>query len=660
MKKYILALCILATAQLQAQNVGIGTTAPVARLHVADSSVVFTAAGNVPVTPGNTAISGAGRRMMWYPDKAAFRAGYVTGANWDKDNTGYYSFATGYNTKAGGYLSTALGSHTTASGDQTIAMGLSTTASGNGSTAMGYQTIASGFGSTAIGNLTTASGDYATAMGYQTNASGINSLTAGYLTKADNNDAMAIGQLSTARGAGSFAAGIDTRANAYGSMSVGLFNDSADIPNSVSSALTDRIFQIGNGTADNARSNAVTVLANGNTGIGTTTPAARLHVADSAVVFSKNIVMYDPIAYPPVQGTGMRMMWFPERAAFRVGTITSANWDRDNIGFTSFASGNNTTATGLISTAMGSYTMATGLMSTAIGAGTNASGNTSTAMGNSTVASGISSAAMNLETTAMGMGSTAMGYKTIVKTFAGAVIGYYNDDMDNPSPTIPAATDRMFQIGNGEYNARSNALTILRNGNVGIGTTTPARPLSFPATTGEKIQLFAAPSGEYGIGLYSGELRIHADQAGSKVSFGTQDNAGTYTELAKAEQNGAYAFSIFGSLWVNGTTYASDERFKQNITAIQSPLQKLMQINGVEYEMKTGEFAKNNFQKGRQIGLIAQNVEKVVPEAVNEQNGYKGVDYAKLVPLLLEAIKELKFENDKQQQQIDELKEMKK
>lgn len=57
-------------------------------------------------------------------------------------------------------------------------------------------------------------------------------------------------------------------------------------------------------------------------------------------------------------------------------------------------------------------------------------------------------------------------------------------------------------------------------------------------------------------------------------------------------------------------------------------------------------------QPGRQIGLLTQNVEKIVPEAVNEKDGYKGVDYARLVPLLIESIKELKKE-------IEELKNRK-
>ena len=65
--------------------------------------------------------------------------------------------------------------------------------------------------------------------------------------------------------------------------------------------------------------------------------------------------------------------------------------------------------------------------------------------------------------------------------------------------------------------------------------------------------------------------------------------------------------------------------------------------------MKTGEYPEKNFKSGRQMGLLAQNVEKVAPDAVSELNGYKGVDYARLVPLLIESIKE-------QQKQIEELK----
>jgi hypothetical protein len=184
-------------------------------------------------------------------------------------------------------------------------------------------------------------------------------------------------------------------------------------------------------------------------------------------------------------------------------------------------------------------------------------------------------------------------------------------------------------------------------GNVGIGLNGAAAqvPLQFSNALGlTKISLYRGTYGDVGIGAYGGELRLQNDIPNGKVTLGVLQTDGSFSELAKAERNGSYAFAIFGDLWANGVTYSSDERFKKNITDIQTPLQKLMQLKGVEYEMKTGEFAKNHFQTGRQIGLLAQDVEKVIPEAVNEKDGYKGVDYARLVPLLIEAIKELKKE----------------
>jgi hypothetical protein len=237
-----------------------------------------------------------------------------------------------------------------------------------------------------------------------------------------------------------------------------------------------------------------------------------------------------------------------------------------------------------------------------------------------------------------------MGSYTVARSNNSLVAGTFNDTSN---------TNRLFEIGNGTAdNARSNALTILTNGNVGIGNSNPTRPLSFPPSIGEKILLYPGPNGETGIGVYGNELRLHADNTVGKISFGTQDNAGVYSENALAQRNGVYAFSVLGSLWVNFTTYASDERFKKNITPISSPLQKLQQINGVEYEMKTAEFAKYHFQPGRQMGLLAQNVETVVPEAVNEKDGYKGVDYARLVPLLIEAIKEQQQQRNADLQRI--------
>src|SRR5690242_20471511 len=94
----IIIVLILLRNDLIAQNVGIGTTTPVARLHVKDSNVVFTGPVSLPASTNyNPPMQGAGTRMMWYPQKGAFRTGTISGAQWNKDSIGSNSFAAGFN-----------------------------------------------------------------------------------------------------------------------------------------------------------------------------------------------------------------------------------------------------------------------------------------------------------------------------------------------------------------------------------------------------------------------------------------------------------------------------------------------------------------------------------------------------------------------------------
>jgi len=467
-----------------AQNVGIGTDTPKARLHVIDSSVVFSGTYSLPGSPGNPPISGPGVRMMWYADKAAFRAGAVSSTSWDKDSIGNYSFATGLNNRATNNYSTSMGRQNIASGENSTSMGMRTTASGLTSTSMGMRTIASGYGSTSMGYETSAIGEDATSIGSRTKASGQNSVS------------------------------------------------------------------------------------------------------------------------------------------------------------------------------MGNSTNAIGSGSTAMGNGTNAWGDYSTTMGYQTLTGGAYSTSLGYQTYAYGNASVCMGLSTIANAYGSLVIGSYNDYGDNPDPVSLGSSDRVFQIGNGTSEfTRSNALTVLRNGNIGIGTVTPTAPLSFASSYGTKISLSQGYYGDVGIGLYSNELRLQNGMPGGKVSMGVIDTIGDYIESVRAVRNGPYAFIINGSLLVNSTVYSSDERFKQNIVAISSPLQKIQQINGVEYEMRAGEFPQKHFTPGRQIGLIAQNVEKVIPDVVHEMDGYKAVDYAKLVPLLIEGIKEQQKQIETSNDEVEKLKQ---
>ena len=107
---------------------------------------------------------------MWYPAKAAFRAGNVDSSQWDDINIGSYSMAAGFNSIASGGYSVAMGYQTTAQGDYSTAMGRYSVAKGVYSTALGAA-LAGGSHSTAMGG-STASGDYSTAMGSVTASGG--------------------------------------------------------------------------------------------------------------------------------------------------------------------------------------------------------------------------------------------------------------------------------------------------------------------------------------------------------------------------------------------------------------------------------------------------------------------------------------------------------
>jgi hypothetical protein len=207
------------------QNIGIGTATPQARLHVTDSAVLFSAPGSIPAVIGNPPLEGEGRRLMWYPDKAAFRVGNVSypGIAWNKVNIGNYSFASGQTTIASGGASTAMGQSTEAIGDNSTAMGAGSIASGNISTAMGNSTTASGIISTAMGIGTTASGNYSIAMGQSTEATGENSTAMGYFSSAQGANSTAMGNHASATGVNSTAMGNNTTANGANSTAMGNF-----------------------------------------------------------------------------------------------------------------------------------------------------------------------------------------------------------------------------------------------------------------------------------------------------------------------------------------------------------------------------------------------------------------------------------------------------
>jgi hypothetical protein len=107
-----------------------------------------------------------------------------------------------------------------------------------------------------------------------------------------------------------------------------------------------------------------------------------------------------------------------------------------------------------------------------------------------------------------------------------------------------------------------------------------------------------------------------------------------------------YKCGSFGASW----TTTSDGRLKENISTIANSLEKVLKLRGVNYTWKDGRI------KGNQVGFIAQEVVGIVPEAVSQDiDGTYTMSYERIVPVLVEAIKELKSENDNLRARIEKL-----
>ena len=152
-------------------NVGIGTSAPAYRLHLANDGMIY-AEGTY--NAGATIPAGAKTAFIWNPRKAAIRAGQVTGNQWDDANVGIYSVAFGYNNTASGDYSTVAGGGDPLSGGNTasgyastIGGGLNNTASGVGSTISGGESniVNSDYGTVSGGYQNTAGGTYGSTVG---------------------------------------------------------------------------------------------------------------------------------------------------------------------------------------------------------------------------------------------------------------------------------------------------------------------------------------------------------------------------------------------------------------------------------------------------------------------------------------------------------------
>lgn len=134
-----------------------------------------------------------------------------------------------------------------------------------------------------------------------------------------------------------------------------------------------------------------------------------------------------------------------------------------------------------------------------------------------------------------------------------------------------------------------------------------------------------------------GKTRQHANfKSGTNLHVDIDNNrVGVGTTIPST------TLQVSGTITCVDVNSTSDVNLKENIHQIKNPLDKVIQINGVGFRWKDS--------KEETIGVIAQDIEGVLPELVKNSNGTKTVNYNGLIGVLIEAIKE-------QQRQIEELK----
>ena len=155
-----------------------------------------------------------------------------------------------------------------------------------------------------------------------------------------------------------------------------------------------------------------------------------------------------------------------------------------------------------------------------------------------------------------------------------------------------------------------------------FSTTDPNFGIFYTEASPDKISF--SPNGG---GVSTPAMVIHGNNVGIGVSVPT------------------YALDVVGNVRATGTTTAwSDLRTKKNIEVIPESLNKILQLRGVTFNWRNDEFPDKKFKSTRDMGVIAQEVEKVFPEIVQTApDSYKSVGYSQLVAPLIEAVKELYY-----------------
>ena len=272
---------------------------------------------------------------------------------------------------------------------------------------------------------------------------------------------------------------------------------------------------------------------------------------------------------------------------------------------------------------------------------------------------------MRLTSTGLGIGTSSPARKLHAYITTGPVARFQTSGSNAATEYVPGAIDGSGTIFNWVIGAQYNisnafeitpstaaggltfstpAFVVQSGGNVGIGTTSPISKL----TVNGNIDVGSASNTVYSNTLTTYNGTTVSLVATTYIAFNTAT-----AERARISATGGFSVGTTadpgaGAIYATGniTAYYSDDRLKTRLGNIENALDKVDQLQGFYYEAnKTAQAL--GYKVKREVGVSAQSVQAVLPEIVSPapiDQQYLTVDYERLVPLLIEAVKELRAE----------------
>jgi len=277
-------------------------------------------------------------------------------------------------------------------------------------------------------------------------------------------------------------------------------------------------------------------------------------------------------------------------------------------------------------------------------------------------------ATIRLQPTSAGNQQTGLSFRTNID---GPGFGIGRDANNN-------GTQNFFIF---DQTAAQQRLFIDSTGNVGIGTTTPGQQLSVQNNAGgagTNVASFLSPGITNQMDILIGSQRAAGKclsigyseaQANGWVGMwggptpgsdkvitfnGTRGNVGIMVP-----PSAAYRLDVAGQAHATGFPTSSDIRLKTHVVPLSGVLEKLDRIRPVQFDWNDTYKKLGRASGHREIGVVAQDVEAVFPELVTHwgEEDYRAVDYGRFTAVLLEAVKELKVQNEKLRNEMNQIQE---